>query len=33
VIVGEETVTVDFVEIGEQALDVIERMGALGVAR
>ena len=33
VIVGEETVAVDFVEIGEQALDVIERMRALGVAR
>ena len=33
VVVGEETVAVDFVEIGEQALDVIERMRTLGVAR
>ena len=32
-IVGEEAVAVDLVEIGEQALDVIERMRALGVAR
>jgi hypothetical protein len=33
VIVGEETVAVDLVEICEEALDVIERMRALGVAR
>ena len=33
VVVGEETVAVDLVEIGEQALDVIERMRTLGVAR
>ena len=33
VVVGEEAVAVDLVEIGEQALDVVERMRALGMAR